>query len=297
MTLAVWTLSRIARGPEISAGLIKSGLIRLLIQKGLHGDRATPGLSAYCIGNLAHTDALAEALAEIGVIPALAALLKSATESLHVEEICGATYALARLSRSIKLAKAIGKVGCVPILARNLSQAHDPHVLHWTCRAIGCLMRPSSSDMSKMLLDAGVARGLARLPGVIPSEEVEPLASFAFAIQRFSCAEWGSGTRKALVEAGVVDSLLAALRTASDEPCPQVHIELALAVSFLGDVGGSPIRKEIVQAGGIEILKRVGAAGTAEVSKACTTAVVSITGNLFTRNAGMSISDRCDCHG
>ncbi|KAG9097023.1 hypothetical protein FRC06_008038 [Ceratobasidium sp. 370] len=111
------------------------------------------------------------------------------------------------------------------------------------------------------------------------------LEAFAFAIQRFSCAEWGSGTRKALVEAGVVDSLLAALRTASGVRNPQTHIELALAVSFLGDVGGGPIRKEIVSASGIEILKRVAAEGNVEVAKACGLAITSITGNIFTRNA------------
>jgi len=92
-------------------------------------------------------------------------------------------------------------------------------------------MRPNSGDMAKALLDAGIATGLARIPSVLPAEEVEPLGSFAFAIQRFSCAEWGGGVRKVLVAAGVVDGLLAALRTASSEPYPQVHIELALAVS------------------------------------------------------------------
>src|SRR6202020_2054366 len=122
---------------------------------------------------------------------------------------------------------------------------------------------------AKILLDAGSGQALARLPRVLPSEAVEPLASFAFAIQRLSCAEWGGGTRKALVEAGVVDSLLSALRTSADLPFPQVHIELALATSFLGDVGGTSIRKEIVRAGGIEILKRVSAAAKPEVAKVC----------------------------
>jgi hypothetical protein len=88
------------------------------------------------------------------------------------------------------------------------------------------------------------------------------------------------------VDAGVVDSLLAALRTAADLPYPKVHIELALAVSFLGDVGGGDIRKEIMRAGGIDILKKVGAAGAPDVQKTCNMAVTSITGNLWTRNAG-----------
>jgi hypothetical protein len=147
-------------------------------------------------------------------------------------------------------------------------------------------MRPNGSDIAKALIDAGSAKALARLPRLLHPQEVSPLASFAFAIQRFSCAEWGAGTRKALVEAGVVDSLLAALRTSADIACPRVHIELALAVSSLGDVGGTSIRKEITKAGGIDILKQVGAASKPEVAKACDLAVKSITGNLWTRNAG-----------
>jgi hypothetical protein len=150
-------------------------------------------------------------------------------------------------------------------------------------------MRPNSGDMAKALLEVGVARGLARVPSVLPTEEVEPLGSFAFAITRFSAAEWGAGVRKTLLEAGAVDALLAALRTASTEPYPEVHIELALAVSALGDVGGGALRKEITNAGGIEILKRVAAEGNPAVAKACNIAVTAITGNLWSRNAGRSL--------
>lgn len=67
-------------------------------------------------------------------------------------------------------------------------------------------------------------------------------------------------------------------------------------MSFLGDVGGGDLRKEIVRAGGIDILKRVGAAGNPDVAKACKMAVTSITGNLWTRNAG-SFSCLCYFHG
>lgn len=189
--------------------------------------------------------------------------------------------------------KALAKAGCVEPLADLLNTSDDPQILLFTSRAIGCLMRPNSSDMSKILLEANCAPGLARIPRVLPATCVPPLAGFAFAIQRFSCAEWGSGTRKALVEAGVVDSLLAALRTAGEEKGREeyeVHVELALAVSFLGDVGGGAIRKEIIKAGGIDILKRMGVeAGKedrTEVVKACNLAVTSITGNLWSRNAG-----------
>ncbi|KAF8754755.1 Protein tyrosine kinase [Rhizoctonia solani] len=112
---------------------------------------------------------------------------------------------------------------------------------------------PNSSDMARVLLRAGAAEGLARLPTVVQAEETDALGSFAFAIARFSCAEWSPGTRKQLVEAGVVDALLRALRAAASVPAtdPQVHAELALAISFLGDVGGSSIRKEIQDSGGL----------------------------------------------
>jgi len=146
-------------------------------------------------------------------------------------------------------------------------------------------MRPNSLDLAKSLLEAGAATGLARMPRVLPTEEVEPLASFAFAVQRFSCAEWGGKTRKALVDAGVVDSLLAAMRTASETSRPQVLIELALAICLLGDVGGSSIRKEITNAGGLDILEKVGRTGAPEVARVCQMAVTSINGNLWTRNA------------
>lgn len=288
-TLSLWCINRICRTPEVASGLIKRGLVGLLISKGLRGERATPTMSAYCMGTLAQSDSLAEAIADQGAVVAISDHLRSAsesTDSISPEDICAGSYAVARISRTISLAKAFAKAGCVDVLAHQLNRSEDPEILQWTARAVGCLMRPNSNDMSKILLAAGIAKGLARLPSVLPTEEVAPLASFAFAIQRLSCAEWGGGTRKALVEAGVVDSLLAAMRTAVDEPYPQVHIELALAASFLGDVGGSAIRKEIVNAGGIDILKRVGAIGSPEVSKACNMAVTSITGNLWSRNAG-----------
>jgi len=276
------------RSPEVATGLIKQEIASVLMKKGLGGVNSTSRLSAWCLGSLVCSDALAEMLTIQGLAQASADHLRTCSESPYStpDDICAAVYTVARMARTIKISKTLAKAGCVKLLAHHLNTSVDPQVLLWTARAVGCLMRPNSSDMSKALLDAGTAKGLARLPRVLPTEEVEPLESFAFAIQRFSCAEWGGGTRKALVEAGVVDSLLAALRTAADVPYPHVHIELALAVSFLGDVGGSAIRKEIISAGGIDILKKVGASGRPDVAKACNMAVTSITGNLWTRNAG-----------
>jgi len=227
-------------------------------------------------------------LAARGVVNASVDHLRRITtgEAVGTEDKCAALYVIARMARSIPLAKLLVKAGCVPLIVHHLSTSEEPQILHWGARAIGCLMRPNASDIAKTLLDAGSAKALARLPRVLPVRETEPIISFAFTIQRFSVAEWGAGTRKTLVEDGVVDSLLSVLRASVDVPYPKMQIELALAVSFLGDVGGSSIRKEIVRAGGIEILQRLGVAtGKPEVTKACNLAVTSITGNLWTRNA------------
>ncbi|KAJ7831966.1 armadillo-type protein [Mycena leptocephala] len=286
--LAVWCLSRMCRNMEIINGLLKQNIARLLVSKGLRaGNWRTARAAAWCLGSLIQTDGIADTLADMGLIPTLCEHMRRCSQSVNAspEDHSAAIYAVARMSRSIKIAKALANGGCAELLAHCLITAEDPHLLLWSARGVGCLMRPNSSDIAKVLLDAGVARGLARLPSILPSEEVEPLGAFAFAIQRFSCAEWGGGTRKALVDAGVVDSLLAALRTAADEPYPQVHIELANAIALLGDVGGTSIRKEIVNAGGIEILKRVSNSGRADVAKACNQAVTSITGNVWSRNA------------
>lgn len=261
----------------------------LLIQKGLNGNLVSSRSSAWCLGILSYTDALAQTLTSYEIIKASVNHLRRVTADpdAQAEDKCAAIYLIARMARSIQLSKSLLRAGCVPLIVHHLSTAEDPQVLQWSARAVGCLVRPSGSDIAKTLIDAGSAGALARLPRVLDPEVFEPLASFGFAIQRFSVAEWGSGTRKALVDAGVVDSLLAALRTSADIASPLVHTELALAVSFLGDVGGTSIRKEIVQAGGIDILKHVSAASTkSEVVKACNLAVTSITGNIWTRNAG-----------
>jgi hypothetical protein len=290
--LAIWCLARICRTTEVASDLLKQNLGRLLVTKGLKGGQRTSRISAWCLGILMRSDSIAESLADMGVVAALCEHLRRCSESIDAspEDYSATIYATARISRSIKISKALAKGGCVAMLAHFLITTEDPQVLLWSARAVGCLMRPNSSDMAKVLLDAGIARGLARLPSMLPTEEVEPLGAFAFAIQRFSCAEWGGGTRKALVDAGVVDSLLAALRTAADEPYPQVHIELAYAIALLSDVGGTSIRKEIVNAGGIEILKQI-AASTArvDVGKACNLATTSINGNIWSRNTGSSV--------
>ncbi|KIY66413.1 ARM repeat-containing protein [Cylindrobasidium torrendii FP15055 ss-10] len=287
--LALWCLNRMCRTAEVANGLIKQGLSRVLLEQGFSPALSTPPIwrmAAYTLGVLIFNDGIAEMVAEQGAVVEIVDLLqRSSDRGGDPQDVCAALYAAARMSRSIKLAKLLAKAGLVPLLAASLATSTDPSVLLWSARAAGCLMRPNSGEMAKTLLDAGVAHGLARLPSVLSVSEVEPLGSFAFAIQRFSCAEWGSGTRKALVEAGVVDALLAGLRTVADEPYPAIHVEMALAVSFLGDVGGGAIRKEIISAGGITILKRVAAVASADVAKVCLMAVTSITGNIWTRNA------------
>ncbi|KAG8870707.1 hypothetical protein FRB97_009461, partial [Tulasnella sp. 331] len=286
--LSIWCLSRLSRSADAAMGLVKKDLLPLLIQKGLGGSAATAQLTSWCLGNLVYNQPLADLLVSHGAVPAIVDQLRktlNAGSAAQPDDFCAVLYVIARISRSIKIAKLLHESGAIEPLTSCFLSSEDPDVLMWCARAVGCLMRPNSADMAKILLEGGAARGLARLPQVIPSEAISPLEAFAFAIQRFSCAEWGSSTRMALVEAGVVDSLLAAVRTAADVPFPQVHIELACAVSLLGDVGGGSIRKEIVRAGGIDILKHVGENGSPKVSKACNMAVRSITGNLLTRNA------------
>ncbi|KAK0433774.1 armadillo-type protein [Armillaria borealis] len=291
ITLALWCLSRICRNADVAAGLIKQNLVSVVLEKTLRGNLASARMSAWCIGILIHNDAIADELSDLGVIPEIAAYLRQAstTNAVTSDDICAGLYAVARIARTIKLSKALYKQGCVSLVSFHLTSSNDPSVLMWAAYAAGCMIQPNSADMVKVLVDADVVRGLCRLPSVLPPEVVDPLGSFAFAIQRFICAEWGGGTRKALVDAGVVDALLAALRTVADEPYPQIHMQMALAMSFLGDVGGSAIRKEIVNAGGITILKRVAENGSADVSKACSMAVTSITSNRPTRNPGITL--------
>ena len=297
---AVWCISRICRSKEVADELIKRDLVPLLMEKGLMcGTHLTSRLSAWCLGAVIRSDAQAEAMANRGLIQASVDHLigKASSPNVIAEDICAATFLIARLARSIKLSKALAKAGCVRPLVHALTSSEDPDVLNWSARAIGCLMRPNSLDMANALLEAGSASGLARLPRVLPIDQIEPLASFAFAIQRFVCAEWGGGTRRALVDAGVVDSLLSALRTAADVPAPLVHIELARAITFLCDIGGGDVRKEIVRAGGVDILKQVAETARPEVAKVCNVAVTSVTGNMWSRNAGKRHPSIENCSG
>ncbi|KAJ1305207.1 hypothetical protein OPQ81_000236 [Rhizoctonia solani] len=284
-----WCLGRMAQSDDIATRLAKGGLPELLISwLTISDDMKTQRYCAWTLGTLARTDSLVNMLVEIGAIPTLASHLNRVAApqaNPDPEDLGVALFAVARFARSIKLSKALAGAGSVEPMVQILNQELNPKVLNWAARAIGCHMRPNSSDMAKILLRGGAAKGLAKLPHSIPLEETEALGSFAFAIARFSCAEWGPGTRKALVQTGVVDALLSALRTASAVPTtnPHVHAELAFAISFLGDVGGSSIRKEIQDSGGVEILRQLARQEPPDVRKACEDAITSTTGNMFTR--------------
>ncbi|CAE7227696.1 unnamed protein product [Rhizoctonia solani] len=284
-----WCLGRMVQSDDVATRLIEDGLPELLISwLTVSDDTNTQRYCAWTLGTLARTDALIDTLVEMQAIPALASNLNrviSPQATPDSEDLCAALFAVARFARTIKLSKALAAAGSVEPMVQALNQTFDPKVLNWAARAIGCHMRPNSSDMAKVLLRAGAAKGLARLPDLIPTEETDALGSFAFAIARFSCAEWSAGTRKELVEAGVVDALLRALRAAASIPAtnPQVHAELAFAISFLGDVGGSSIRKEIQDSGGVDILRQLARQEPPDVRKACETAITSITGNVLTR--------------
>ncbi|CAE6411523.1 unnamed protein product [Rhizoctonia solani] len=285
---SAWSLGRMVQSDGIADKFIEDGFPDLLINwLTMSDNKDTRRYCAWALGTLARTDALAGKLVQKGAIPILTSYLaETAIPEADSEDICVALFGVARLARTVKFSKALAAAGSVEPMVRTLQQSLDPDVLNWSARAIGCHMRPNSSDMAEILLWEGAAQGLAKLPRSIPPDETEALGSFAFAVARFSCAEWGPGTRKALVGAGVVDALLSALRAASAIPTadPQVHAELAFAVCFLGDVGGAAIRKEIRDAGGVEILKQVARQVPPDVKKACETAITVLTGNVFTRS-------------
>ncbi|CAE6460094.1 unnamed protein product [Rhizoctonia solani] len=301
-----WCLGRMIQSDDIATRLIEDGLADLLISwLTVSDDTNAWRYSAWALGTLARTDTLVDTLVGMGAIPALASHLNrivTPPAQPGSEDLGAALFAVARFARTTKLSKALAAAGSVEPMVQTLNQTIDPKVLNWAARAIGCHMRPNSSDMAKVLLRAGAAQGLARLPSVVPTDETEALGSFAFAIARFSCAEWSAGTRKALVDAGVVDALLRALRAAAAFPAtnPQVHAELAFAISFLGDVGGSSIRKEIQDSGGVDILRELARQEPPDVRKACEIAITTTTGNVFTRltastKAGMTHDWRGGC--
>ncbi|KAF9258986.1 ARM repeat-containing protein [Marasmius fiardii PR-910] len=315
-SLATWCLTRAcARNKHVATTLSKQGLPRLLLKHGLgsrykhqHHTGIVARYAAWCLGNLVqHTEN--EAFAKPDVITGIIDYLRRTSSPSFVqgsvgsdipaaEDTCSALFLLSRISRSAKISKQLAKGGCIPYVAHHLNTSHHPDILRWSARAVGCLLRPNSSEIARELLKAGVANGLTRLPRVIAPNDIEPLGPFAFAIQRFCYAEWGGGTRKVLVDAGVVDSLLSALRIAVDSAEASVssaptsacvQIELAMAISCLGDFGGKKVRKEILNAGGLLVLKRlasIAGPGT-EVEKVCNMAVKSVSGNVVTRNAGM----------
>ncbi|CEL53500.1 hypothetical protein RSOLAG1IB_06354 [Rhizoctonia solani AG-1 IB] len=284
-----WCLGRMVQSDDIAAKFIEDGLPELLISWiTVSDDRNAQRYCAWTLGTLARNDDLVDQLVEMKAIPVLTShlnLIAAPQTNPDPDDLTAALFAVGRFARTIKLSKALAAEGSVEPMVQALKATLDPKVLNWSARAIGCHMRPNSSDMAKILLRAGAADGLARLPSMVPAEETEALGSFAFAIARFSCAEWSPGTRQQLVEAGVVDALLRALRAAASVPAtdPQVHAELALAISFLGDVGGSAIRKEVQDSGGVDILKQLAMQEPPEVRKACETAIRSTTGNVFSR--------------
>ncbi|KAG7086062.1 hypothetical protein E1B28_003582 [Marasmius oreades] len=246
---------------------------------------------------------------------------------IPVGDTCSALFLISRISRSLQISKQLtsstlkvgdggggeGRGGCISYISYLLATSRHPEILKWSARAVGCLLRPNSGGIANELLKGGVATGLVRLPRVLSPGELEALDSFAFAIQRFSYSERGGGggggsgysggAKRALVDAGIISSMLSALRmTVEQRPHDRggggggggrgyapIQIQLAMAVSSLGDIGsgGKKIRKEILDAGGLAVLKRlacVAGPGT-EVEKACNTAVKSISGNVVVRNA------------
>ncbi|KAJ7738139.1 hypothetical protein B0H16DRAFT_99463 [Mycena metata] len=125
------------------------------------------------------------------------------------------------------------------------------------------------------------------VPSPLPTLAPHTVAPYTLSLTSDNCIIFigEAADHLPVVDAGVVDSLLAALRTSADEPHPQVHIELAYAIALLSDIGGSSIRKEVVNAGGIDILKSISSSAVIPaVAKACNLAATSIKGNIWSRN-------------
>ncbi|KAJ7260467.1 hypothetical protein B0H12DRAFT_1107469 [Mycena haematopus] len=289
--LAMWCLARVCRNVEIANDLLKQNLAKLLVTKGLKGTQRTAGIAGWCLGALICSDRIAETLTEMGFVPSLCENIDRCAKwsGTSPEDYSAAIYAVARISRSVRAAEVLAQSGWAEILASYLMTTNSPMVAFWSARAVGCLLGSDSGDIANVLLDAGVANGLVRLPSILAADEVEPLGGFAFAVQRLSSADWGGQARKTLVDAGIVEALLNAQITAADQRCPEVHIQLAYATARIADVGGAPVRKQIVNAGGVEILKRIESLTVrTDVQTACNLAVKSITGNLWSRNAASS---------
>ncbi|KAF7351676.1 ARM repeat-containing protein [Mycena sanguinolenta] len=291
IALAVWCITRVCRNAEIANDLLKQNLAKLLVTKGLKGTQRTACIAGWCLGALICSAKIAETLTEMGFIPSLCENIGRCAEwsCASPEDHCAAIYAIARISRSVRATEVLAQSGWIQTLERYLMTTDSPMVAQWSARAVGCLLGQDSTDMATMLLDAGVVKGLARLPSILLVDEVEPLEAFAFALQRLSSADWGGQARKALVDAGVVEALLSAQIAVADKRCPELHVELAHTTARVADVGGAPVRKQIINAGGVEILKRVSSLAIQnDVQEACNLAVKSVSGNLWSRNAASS---------
>ncbi|KAJ6457973.1 armadillo-type protein [Mycena sanguinolenta] len=291
IALAVWCIARLCRSVDIANDLLKQNLAKLLVTKGLKGTQRTACVAGWCFGALICSDRIAETLTEMGFIPSLCENISRCAEwsSASPEDHCAAMYAIARISRSVRATEVLAQSGWIQTLERYLMTTDSPMVAQWSARAAGCLLGQDSTDMATMLLDAGVVNGLARVPSILAADEVESLGAFAFALQRLSSADWGGQARKALVDAGIVEALLNAQIAVADQRCPELHIELAHTTARVADVGGAPVRKQIINAGGIEILKRVASLTIRnDVQAACNLAIKSVSGNLWSRNAASS---------
>ncbi|EEB94449.1 hypothetical protein MPER_06736 [Moniliophthora perniciosa FA553] len=113
--LALWNLTRLTRTAEIAAGLVKRGLPKQLVERGFRGGPRGASLSAWCLGNLIHTDSIAEALSDQGIIPDIVDHLRHSTSLVTStpDDISSGLFVIARVARAIKLAKQLAKAGCV----------------------------------------------------------------------------------------------------------------------------------------------------------------------------------------
>ncbi|KDQ56524.1 hypothetical protein JAAARDRAFT_294306 [Jaapia argillacea MUCL 33604] len=261
-SLAIWCMNRMCWSSELASKLIEDDFPSLLVQQYAEIGQLKSRFSAWFLGSLAYTKAQADILAEHSIpwsAHYLLACVSAPRSQSH--DTCASLFLVARMARSTSLSQSLVQAGCVPGIVYYLSTSYCPKVLYWSAVAVGCLLhldeQDSDKSISDALLEAGVAQALARLPDVLSANQVEALTAFAIAVQRVAWAGSRSDSCKALVDAGVVDPLLAALRTAVRIQNPEVQYELVMAVAILGDFGGWGVRKQLRVGGALDVLDQI----------------------------------------
>ncbi|KAG8977118.1 hypothetical protein FRB94_000927 [Tulasnella sp. JGI-2019a] len=81
IALSLWCLSRISRGSEVAAGLVRKDIVSVLLRKGISRSPSTAQIASWCLGNLVYTDAMAETLVAQGAAPIMVDHLRKTLSS------------------------------------------------------------------------------------------------------------------------------------------------------------------------------------------------------------------------